>query len=493
LAELNSETCFEQNTIAPLGQGQFCPFTFNQIVSPPFALASTNKTLAEDIIYECAEFGMSKIAIQSFDLPPPPSVTIAFRTRIKFNFAPQSYASVFNSKGALVGAAIGDGLQLNILSPGSIQEIYLCATIPTSIIPDQALYPVFDFGEVTLGNGAQIRPLHVATSYESQKNRVCATIGVPSVDQIGYAPLVRLNHDEVPEGTALTPGQQACLYIIATLFIGGLGYWIFMIYDLRSRDAFNIRAPSIIVWICAAWIFLQRSIYLYLVAADVLNQPNDHQLVDYFMMDFPMCVYLIGNFQIGLSFIFLYFSPKEDAKRFWYVFSAGSFFIIMIFISVLLAYRYEVLATSGISGPLLCPTYNDTTETARIIRLVYQSIILAVSMCIGLTELILGLSIYRKMAEVIGSERILLLCVTASVGIISDSVAFLIYYIVDDPSPYFSIVLIFTEILPIAYLIYQLRIFGLKNAGLLSSSHSPGSNRSSAQTTSPRMTGMSSA
>src|SRR3989338_4954108 len=162
------------------------------------------------------------------------------------------------------------------------------------------------------------------------------------------------------------------------------------------------------------------------------------------MMDFPMCLYLIANFQIGLSFFFLHLKSNDDMRQFWSAFTVGAFLIIMLFIGVLLAYRFQVLDQPGLSGPILCPFYNDTTSTARIIRLIYQSIIIAVAFFIGVSEVILGTSLYKKTSEMIGSERILVLAVAASVGIMSDAVAFLIYYIVDEPHPYFSIVLLFT-------------------------------------------------
>jgi hypothetical protein len=77
------------------------------------------------------------------------------------------------------------------------------------------------------------------------------------------------------------------------------------------------------------------------------------------------------------------------------------------------------------------------------------------------------------MSGIMGSSRILILGITASTGIIADSIAFLVYYIVNDPSPYFSIVLIFTEILPLGFLILQLKISAIKKYRDGSSSHTP--------------------
>lgn len=462
ISNLSRSVCFEQNSLVPIGQGRFCPFSENKIVSPPFILESTNDTLSVDVIYNCITADLRKIASQTFDVPQVATVTISFKQRQKIPFVPGSYEVVFNSKQALVGSVIGDGIDITFTK---LKQLKLCQTLPVSITPNLDKYPIYDYGEVSLSGGlVMVKPLYIEVNYSTDSNQLCAVIDLPAKKNIKYAPIVRLADDSHTQGTKLTASQKACLYSVASLFVIAILVWIAIFGDTYKRDAINWKLPFSVMWICSLWIFLQRAIYIYLVAADVLNQTNTHQLADYFMMDFPMCVYLIAIFQIGLSFALLYFKPGEDSKQFWMIFPIGSLAIIMLFIGVLLAYRFDVLNKPGLTGPLLCPMYNDTTDTARTIRLIYQSIILAVALFIGVGEALAGSSVYRKISGIKGSERMLVISLVASAGILSDSIAFLVYYIVDDPHPYFSIVLIFTEIIPLLYLVSQLRISSIRNA-----------------------------
>jgi len=249
--------------------------------------------------------------------------------------------------------------------------------------------------------------------------------------------------------------------------------WLVMAVLVMRSKSFDLRTPSNVVWVCVAWIFIQRCIYLYLVAAGVLNKTEGDELLDYFFMDFPMCVYLIAMYQIGLSFFMLCTRPDGGARFFWLSFLVGAFLIIMLFIGTLIAFQVNVLDQSGVTGPLLCPIYHDASDTARVIRLIYQSIILFAALCIGLGELIFGLRLHDKVSDISG-PKILILCVTASIGIVTDSVAFLIYYAVDDPSPYFSIVLIFTEILPLVGILARLMLSATAKSATTGSTSSPG-------------------
>lgn len=474
---LEREICFQQDAIAPIGQGRFCPFTGNRIVSPPFSIESTEASLTSDVQYQCIDFQISKIAAQIFDPPPAVSVTIAFKKRAQGQ--PQgAYATVFNAKEALVGSVVGDGIQIQFAdraSAVSVRNFVLCETLPAYIVANLTLYPIYDFGRVDFSNNQiAVRPLHVETNYFSANNQICAIIALPGDLIVTYAPIVRLANDEAVEGVALTAGQQACLYVVASLFVVAALVWCAFLRQVYEAHKLSWDMPANVIWLCTMWIFVQRSIYLYLVSAGVLGLANVNQLVDFVMVDLPVCLYLVLVYQIGLSFLFLHLKPKDDMKHFWISFFAGAFLIMMLFVGVLLAYRYQVLDQPGMSGPILCPIYNDTTEPARIIRLIYEAIIVTMAVIIGFSEFVLGTSIYQQTADVVDSKRVLFLAVTASVGLVSDSVAWITYYGVDDPSPYFSIVLIFTEILPMVYLLFQLKSSAIKHGGSFAGSDSTG-------------------
>lgn len=462
------DTCFGQTTT--IGRARFCPFTDNKVVSPPFVFSSDNTSLSPRLIYECITFEIGKVASQVFDVPPVVPVTIAFRRRVKLDFTPGSYAVVYNSQGALVGSVVGDGVELQFDRLASnLLNMYICQTLPPSITPDPK-YSVYDFGLVDNGN-RYVTPLHLNVTFDD--GVVCALFDFSTVDSVvTFAPIARLPRDETVSGPNLTDGEKACLYIVASLFALASAVWLGLAGRIFHASKFDWRTPSNVVWICVLWIFVQRCVYLYLVAAGVLNRREGDELLDYFLMDFPMCVYLIAMYQIGLSFFMLCTRPDGAARTFWLSFIVGAFLIVMLFIGTLIAFQVNVLDQSGVTGPLLCPIYHDASNTARIIRLIYQSIILFVALCIGGGELIFGLRLHDKVSEISG-PKILILCVTASCGIMSDSIAFLIYYIVDDPSPYFSIVLIFTEIVPLIGILIRLMLSAASKNNTTGSLSSP--------------------
>ena len=79
-----------------------------------------------------------------------------------------------------------------------------------------------------------------------------------------------------------------------------------------------------------------------------------------------------------------------------------------------------------------------------IIRLVYKSFVFVVAVCVFLLTAVFGKKLVKER-----NSKVYYQVVGLSLGLLLDCVAFLIYYAVNKPTAYFSVVLWFTELLPI--------------------------------------------
>lgn len=157
---------------------------------------------------------------------------------------------------------------------------------------------------------------------------------------------------------------------------------------------------------------------------------------------------------IGLSFLFIFLrrieSKPRDSKQFWLLFIGVTAILVCLFVSVLIAFNYRVIEIPEIEGSLLCPTVNDTASTARTIRIIYVSILVFIGVCIAITEFIMSAGVFQQIRSSTQAWKPFIFAVVSSAGVLADDIAFLVYYIVDKPTTYFLIVMIFTEIIPIA-------------------------------------------
>ena len=85
-------------------------------------------------------------------------------------------------------------------------------------------------------------------------------------------------------------------------------------------------------------------------------------------------------------------------------------------------------------------------DTAKKIRIIVKSVILAIAVIVTFVTMVYGTKYVMGRNRDVFYEVIVL-----SLGLLSDFVAFLVYYIIDTPSAYFLIVLWFTELLPILF------------------------------------------
>ena len=375
-----------------------------------------------------------------------------------------NYQSVFNKRNALVGQTLSDGLELGFTVASTkalLKQIEVCFYLSLTISEDPS-FPEYDFGYFS--DAYRVIPLGLEVTLafpDSSAAVLCGNVHLSDFAVPRLVPIKRILDWTTPGSDLLNSGETICLYIVASLF-AVLTTAVFLVCSfLAFEKTFSLSKPKNYLWLTFFCQCIIRAIYFYLIASGVLGNPERDQLVDFWMIELPIILYLISNMLIALSFFFLrrlQNTHGESSGRVQFLFTSMlcTFFLVMVFISFLLAFNYLVVAPAEISGSLFCPTLKDTSSTARTIRIVYVSLILFIAGIIAAIELFMGLSVYNGIREVYGARRILHLSLTSSIGILSDSLAFLIYYIVNSPTPYFSIVLIFTEVLPISVLVYIL-------------------------------------
>lgn len=469
-----STQCYPTQEGIDIGRGQVCPHSPVVITAYPAILIANNESLAASYVDECVNFALIRQPAVEFARLPAGVVTTGFVHRPQQQRSKESYEVVVNDGGAIVGQLIGDPIKLEFSSDRdqrALHTLRVCLA-PSSNIRVQNLqrFSVYDLAYLS-GSGKFV-PLGLTSAFNG--SYICGDIlftKLPTSNR-QFAPVMRSPNYNKQSNERLSSGEVALMYVVASLYAVLFAITMTQVIRLIALSGFSVLTPTNLLWLIFALMVCIRSIYFYLVAADVLGQPDSLELVDMWMIDLPTLLYLIGNLLIALSFLFLHMGAHDythfQKQSFWLVTATITLLLLLIFVATLLAFNYVVVEQQGLTGPPLCPTYDDRSQQASIIRTVYEAVILFVSICIALIALVFS-AVITKELERVGSTMILKIGIVSSLGIIADSLAFLIYYAINQPHPYFAIVLIFTEILPILFIVLTLSTHQIKNTSQNSS------------------------
>ena len=147
------------------------------------------------------------------------------------------------------------------------------------------------------------------------------------------------------------------------------------------------------------FLYLIRSVYLFLLGSEVLPE-NQEDIADYILIELPIFFYL-GTFSlIGMSFLLWWLRARRgfeiSAKMFWVGFGVWSlviwlyFAIVIILISVLTEDDGEIVRFCG--NRL---AKEEGENDARTIRIIYTSIILALTLVIVFLNVYVGLDLAK--------------------------------------------------------------------------------------------------
>ena len=233
-----------------------------------------------------------------------------------------------------------------------------------------------------------------------------------------------------------------------------------------------------LIFCLAIALFVVRSVYFFLINYNVIVIGS---IGDYIMVEIPTFFYFQICIQILIAIAF--FSHDEpNVMRTWavilllwgvvwlgfagiviamsFVGGSGTGNPIMenniVFLSNFSFFPHPSLGTIVRSCDCRLSTANAPSDAARFIRIGYKSAILAFALLIFLGTL------YKATVKGGLPGEMLTQIILITTCLLLNCVAFIIYYGVDTPTPYFAIVLWFTELLPILVLLYLLARPGMR-------------------------------
>mmetsp|Transcript_14897 Transcript_14897/g.23312 ORF Transcript_14897/g.23312 Transcript_14897/m.23312 type:complete len:322 (+) Transcript_14897:160-1125(+) len=259
-----------------------------------------------------------------------------------------------------------------------------------------------------------------------------------------YFPIARVKDYE--DERILTTAERAIVFTTAALYSIGILILIFFFTGVPLNSLTGAMKTNYMIGIQCFILYVFRAVYFYLLGTYVVPG-EEEDVTDYILIEIPTFLYLGMFILIVLSFLFVYLRGYRDMvlseNVFWGCFLACQILIWLSFAAVVVALATLDQGgeeTRSCSGRLTDETVGETDD-ARVIRIAYKSAIVVISLVVVIMMAILTVTIQQK-------GTVFLQVLFASFGLLLNSVAFIVYYAIDEPSTYFAIVLWVTELVP---------------------------------------------
>ena len=426
-----------------------------------------------------------------------PSVSLSF---VEIQENTNKYAVVRNGKGVIVGQLIGDSALLNVTtltsSDGSenstVNLLTVCLTVRYDIITSSLdpSFTVYDFGIMI---GSDIYPMNltdISVRDPGISEQICVTRFTLNISLVVLYPIMRIPDYESVTSDRFDQAELGIIFTTCALYLLAIVIAVFLFSQpVTIQGGFIV---NFAVFVQTLALYVIRCVYFFLLGYYIIPTVNSENLLDYILIELPTFLYIGAFSLIALSFLFLYLRAKKNMElsqwNFWAV-----YFVWDLLIWILFAVVVSLIATLSSTPPPVksCEGRISSTpapnDTARTIRIVYKSVIALIAFMVVTVTFIIG----RALAE--GREDSIisfspyvsidflksLFCLfffhlslltyllgpssgtifqtqMITLGLFLNCVAFAIYYGIDSPTPYFAIVLWFTEIVPTLLLLAML-------------------------------------
>lgn len=367
-----------------------------------------------------------------------------------------------NSRGALVGQIIGDGLILT--SDMALKNLTVCITPRTDITVTNKGYSVFDFAEVKVGEESDTpRPLLLASAYwDTNLGAVCANFDSFAGDH-AYFPVVRYPNAATRKKSDFGAGQTAfyALMCICYLIAACLAAWRFF-----ATVAVGMLAPrNTQVWIFLTIFLLTsiRALYVILILSGVVIG-NNSTAIDYILVELPSFLFLT----IMTFFIIIWatlirvnrkLSRRKNNTHFWGIFFALNGIIYAIFIILIIIYEsVKPHTTSSCGGRLV--QLNQTTR--RNTAIAYRAILAGFALIISIAFFITGSRIYTSLhgasnVRASRKRKIFWLTTVCSIGLLGVSALLITLAASGKQNNYVALALLVVfEVIPCSLIVFAL-------------------------------------
>ena len=388
----------------------------------------------------CVRVSLSVVPGRVYSLLTDSPLSLSFLKTNYFLVGNNSFAVVTNVNGVTVGQIQSDMIHIEYLKISNLSTVSI--SVSPCILYDETMgekddYDVFDVG-ILLSDEKTIHPLGLKNTYNLTANenmKMCfSAVNLTDVN----TSLILIKRDlDFETASANTHAEESIVLTSGILFCIGA----FTVLVFNCFIPFNLAVLS--VGVQSFCLLLIRCIYFFLLYNGDLIIGG---LLDFALVEIPTFIYIGIFFEIILVAYWLFFKSDEVSSTILMLEVIFALLINWAVFAVIIIILDATQSSTSLNRTCNCQFSAPVVEsnTAKIIRIIYKSIILAIAIIVTFVTIIYGRKHVKSRNQTVFYE-----VVGLSLGLLFDCVAFLVYYIVNTPSAYFLIALWFTELLPI--------------------------------------------
>jgi hypothetical protein len=357
-----------------------------------------------------------------------------------------TFAVVRNANDVIIGQICSDVMTLESSFPSNFVEsgVFPEYSIDVCFYPDPTIpltpgYSNYDLG-IRTGSSKYFVPMGLKTVNVSSDGSVCffgIVMAIPEADLVLIKTLP--NYDSIQQFTSAETGliyTSAVLYALGSVLIFLM--WLIVPMSL-SFSMISLQSFLLMTF---------RSVYFFVLVTQVLATGG---LLEYILVEIPTFFYLGIFFQI---LIMSYFTihTRESKAIVWAFISFSIFLVWLSFAAIIIAMSLvPIQGTTSRECECRIVVTTSPSNDAQIIRIVYKSVILVVSLLVVFSVIVLWRSLLLAQ-----TRKLFYQILVFSFCLFLNCLAFVVYYAINQPSAYFLIALWVTELAPVVGLVFLL-------------------------------------
>ncbi|KAN0022639.1 hypothetical protein ACTFIU_004840 [Dictyostelium citrinum] len=431
----------------------------------------------DSISQSCQSLSISQISREIY--------TSAQKESLASNFVSYKKADKYgvkNSKGAIIGTLLGDGIMIK--SQDGINQATICLEIFGT---NTSKYSNLDFA-IQIDNsdsGEESTPIPIqsnkvftqisndsVTAGKDEVLMLCSIVTIGKGNPI-YFPINLMNEWEHESKQVFDSTSKALMYTLATFFLvvalwGAFELCLIAIARYKQRNVSikrKFQLTHLLIGVVTLFITI-RAIYFFIMPSGNLS---DSPIIDYILVVLPTFIYFTAfNILLVLWYVIVFLVLKKNksadslTKRLFTIVFVINAFLYLLFIAIVLVFQYtKSNPTNDCGSRIVIPIESSTPQ--RVVSIIYAVIQALISLIMGALFIYLGGSLFIVMRSTnikVGSKsnhqrKIFILSFVCSIGFLLHCAFVLILVAGNVNSMIFSFIgLIITEIIPACSILF---------------------------------------
>jgi len=278
-----------------------------------------------------------------------------------------------------------------------------------------------------------------------------------NVNEMHYYVMI-LRTESYQSEVLVSESEKEIIFTTAALYLFGCVI-VACVMITNVRVLVKLPRRAIVIWLMSIGLMVFRCCYFFLIG---FNDLEIGSLTDFILIEIPTFFYLsiFVLILIPLAAFHRYQKTQTQVPRRNVILCTA-----LCLILVWLYFAAIVIALSSIDTTTIpeyscfcrISTSSQASDAPKYIRIGYKSAVVAIALCVVL------LVFFFTKETLYYQKRLLFLEILGiSMCLLANCVAFVIYYALDDATPYFALVLWMTELLPIVTLGITIGLPGLQ-------------------------------